>query len=687
MQRILFVLLAAAFALSVPASAQQQAQRAPLDWFLGYDAFRSASMSPDGHHLAVLRRDAEGDTLLVTDLQTRQTRAIQRARADQSLQIAGVGFASNTRLVFVLQQRNRVEFTRRSAVRRATVDDGFETNTRIYASNLDGSNLIPLYNPAAQGFDAYVDANLVSTLPNDDDNVLLIVPTQGGAELRRVNVNTADATTVDRGTLFTFNWEVDVNGTPVLRQDSVGNGRGYAWLRRGPGQRNWTEIATYRGAEGVNSAPAFSPLGAATQPGQVFVSARRDGSDTNGLYVYDASTGEYTQTVQTNASFDVSNAEIDTKRSIIQAACWWGQRWTCEPKDPGFAERWNAINQVLGENVNIFVADQSDDQNLWLIQTFGPQDLGTYYLYNHQAHSLNVVFRQRPEANAALLPSERIVSYTVSDGQQQWGYLWLPPGVTEPRNLPLIVIPHGGPEARDVYGTDFMAHAVAAQGYAVFQPNFRGGGGFGRSFVEAGHRQWGQRMQADVADGTRYLFSQGIADPQRTCIAGWSYGGYVAFTASFMNTDIFKCSVAGAGVSDLRAMLRWVRTGSRRNDVNGGGGGGQQSPFYQYWADAIGDPNRDDAALDQYSAAQNASRVTIPLLIIHGDEDSTVPIQQSEIMQRAMERAGKPTRLIVLQDVDHNVSPIQGDAMRTVLTESLAFFNEHIGPGVQPNGQ
>jgi dienelactone hydrolase len=687
MQRILFALLAAACALALPASAQQQVQRAPLDWFLGYDDFRSVSMSPSGRHLAVLRRDEVGDVLMIVDLETRQSRAIQRARADQSLQISYVDFASDSRVVFILTQRNRVTFTRGTMIRRANVDDGFETNSRIYASNLDGTNLIPLYDPTRQGFDAYVDAGLVSTLPHDDNNVLLIVPTMGGVELRKVNVDTGEQERVDTGTLHTFSWVVDVNGTPVLRQDAVGNGRGYAWLRRGPGQRSWTEIARFRGAEGVNSAPEFQPLGAAVQPGQVFVSARREGSDTNGLYILDASTGQYTETVQTSPAFDISGAEIDTERGIVQAACWWAQKWTCEPKDQAFGERWTAINQALGDNVNVFLSDQSDDGNRWLVYTFGPQDLGTYYIYNHQTRSLNVAFRQRPAANAALLPTERTVEYTTSDGQRQWGYLWVPPGVTNARNLPLIVIPHGGPEGRDVFGTDFMAHAVAAQGYAVFQPNFRGGGGFGRAFVEAGHRQWGQRMQQDVADGTRYLIEQGIADPNRTCIAGWSYGGYVAFTASFMNTDLFKCSVAGAGVSDLRAMLRWVRTGSRDNDVNGGGGGGQQSPVYQYWTDAIGDPSRDDAALDQFSAAQNASRVTIPLLIIHGDEDVTVPIQQSQLMQQAMERAGKPTRLIVLQDADHNVTPIQGDAMRTVLTESVAFFNQHIGPGVAPGSQ
>lgn len=686
MQRILFALLAAAFAFAAPAGAQQQGARAPLDWFLGYDQFRGATLSPDGNHLAVIRRDDVGDTLLVVNMQTRQAAAIQRARADQSLELSQVGFASNSRIVFRLIQRNRVVYNASASIRNQRVDDGFETNTRIYATNLDGTNTTQLYDPSA--LSQYLDAGIISDLPRDDDNILLIVPTQGGAELRKVNVNTAEWERVENGTLFTFNWVVDVNGTPVLRQDSVQNGRGYSWLRRGPGQRSWTEIARFSGAAAANSGPDFQPVGAATQPGQVFVLARREGQDTSGLFVYDAASGQYTETIQTNPQFDIIDAELDTANNVLQAACWWAYRWTCEAKDPAFAARWTAINQALGDQVNIRLIDRSDDGNRWLIYTDGPQDLGTYYLYNHEARSLNAIISQRSGVNRALLPTQHVVNYTTSDGQQQWGYLWLPPGVTreQARNLPTVVVPHGGPEGRDVWGYDPFALGFSSQGYAVFQPNFRGGGGFGRAFVVAGHGQWGQRMQEDVADAARHLITSGITDPNRICITGWSYGGYVAFTASFMNADIFKCSVAGAGVSDLRAMLRWVRSGERNDVQGGGGGGGSRSVSYQYWTDAIGDPNRDDAGLDAVSAAQNADRVGMPLLIIHGDEDITVPISQSELMVTAMERAGKPTRLITLEDIDHYASPRNGEAWRTVLTESLAFFNQHIGPGVPPAG-
>ena len=682
MQRILLALLAIAYAFAAPAAAQQQGQRAPLDWFLGYDQFRSATLSPDGRHLAVLRRDDTGDVLLVVNMETRRATPIQRARSDQSLELGQVWFANNSRIVFRLLQHSRVVADSARSIRNRRVDDGFTTVSRIYASNLDGTNLTQLYDGSA--LSNYIDAGVISDLPRDEDHILIIVPTQGGAELRKVNIQDASWDRVEGGTLFTFNWVVDINGTPVLRQDSVQNGRGFMWSRRGPGQRGWTEIARYSGAAAANSGPDFQPVGAATQPGHVFVLARRDGQDTSGLYVYDAASGQYTETIQTNPQFDVTDAELDSANNTLQAACWWGYRWTCEAKDPAFAARWNALNQVLGDQVNIRLVGRSDDGNRWLIYTDGPRDLGTYYLYNHEAHSLNSIISQRSGINPALLPTQHVVNYTTSDGQQQWGYLWLPPGVSreQARNLPTIVVPHGGPEGRDVWGYDPFALGFSSQGYAVFQPNFRGGGGFGRAFVEAGHGQWGGRMQADVADAARHLITSGITDPNRICITGWSYGGYVAMTASFMNADIFKCSVAGAGVSDLRAMLRWVRSGDTSDVQDGGGGRGANSTTYQYWTDAMG--SRGEADIDAVSAAQNANRVGMPLLLIHGDEDVTVPISQSELMVAAMQRAGKPTRLVTLHDIDHYASPRNGDAWRTVLTESLAFFNEHIGPGVPP---
>jgi dipeptidyl aminopeptidase/acylaminoacyl peptidase len=190
-------------------------------------------------------------------------------------------------------------------------------------------------------------------------------------------------------------------------------------------------------------------------------------------------------------------------------------------------------------------------------------------------------------------------------------------------------------------------------------------------------------MQDDMADGVKHLFAQGIADRNRSCIMGWSYGGYKTFTASFKNGDLFKCAVAGAGVSDLVAMQRWTRDGNANDpDVIDGGGDGRNSISYKYWTSSIGDIDKDRDMLNANSAAQNAAKVAMPLMIIHGDQDEIVPIDQSEIMAKAMDRAGKPYKFVRLKDTNHNYTMDQGDAWRTVLVESLAFIKANIGPGV-----
>jgi dipeptidyl aminopeptidase/acylaminoacyl peptidase len=679
--RFVFAFLAAVFfAACTIAAPNASAQPLPISTFTGYDNIRSVELSPSGRYIAIIRREASGDVLAVLDRQTRNLAPIQHTQGE-AMQIDFVDFKSDSRIIFGYSYRVAVTQQRGSADRTRRLDDAFIRISHVMASNVDGSSSILLFDPREQNLPRYISPGIISLLPEDPDHVLLRA---GRFQLWRVNVVTGEHTVVEEGSSETISWYVDRNGTPVLRQDVTAGGRGFAWFRRGPGQTEWVQIARFIGASGANSGPTFQSAGPALEPGQVFVLARRDGEDTSALYLYDTSDGSYVETIHSEPGFDVSSALIDRDSNSILAACWWGYQWTCEPKDPEFARYWVGLVDALGANVNVRLMGRAGEGgSLWLVQTNGPQDLGTYYLYDISTRQLSRLATARQGVDASLLPTEQVVEYTASDGMALWGYLWLPPGVQSAANLPLIVVPHGGPEGRDVWGRDPFAMTFASRGYAVFQPNFRGGGGFGRAFVEAGHGQWGQRMQADVADGTRHLIETGVADPNRICIAGWSYGGYVAFTASFENADLFKCSMAGAGISDLVAMLRWVRIGDD-GEVLSGGGSGSQGIAYRYWVDAIGDPDTDREMLERYSAARNIDRIRVPLLIIHGDEDQTVPFEQSVIMERGLRRAGHPVRLVRLEDTDHYFTPDQSAAWGTVMNESLSFFEQHIGPGVAP---
>jgi len=236
----------------------------------------------------------------------------------------------------------------------------------------------------------------------------------------------------------------------------------------------------------------------------------------------------------------------------------------------------------------------------------------------------------------------RPISYKAADGLLIHGYLTLPKGKPE-KNLPLIVMPHGGPEARDEPGFDWLSQALASRGYAVLRPNFRGSTGYGQDFTSAGYGQWGRKMQTDLSDGVRYLAGQGMIDPKRVCIFGWSYGGYAALAGATLDPGVYRCAADMAGPSDLRRMLAW------EEDL-------QQSSknlTLRYWDRFMGAKSPDDPALDAISPARLAAKVQIPILIAHGKDDTVVAYEQSRIMADALTRAGKPVTLVTLDGEDH----------------------------------
>jgi dienelactone hydrolase len=658
-------------------SAQGAPARADVNAFVGYETFRSATLSPDGKFVAGILRDKDGDMLILHDRTTRVTRPIQRARADQNLELTFVQFKGDDRLIFGLQQKFQIIQGKGSRTSKTAdpADLGFSYTSRIFTSDLSGGDLKTLYDPESeQGFPRWVTASIEEILPEDPENVLLLTPSTGGTQLRRVNVRTGKSTILETGSSDTIGYVLDSQQKPVLREDAVAGGKGTAWMRR-DSQGKWIEIVRFRGEERANGAPDFQGLGRGPRPGTAIVSARPNGRDTNGLYVYDAANGTYAEPVFEHEMFDVFNVMRDPSNGQVVGACYEGFQWTCIPSEPVVASHWAAIEDAIGREANVQMAGGGSLKGSILLMLDGPKEPGAYYIYDTNARALERFQSTRRDVDPALLPSKMVFDYVAADGTEMWGYLWLPPGAApETRNMPMIVLPHGGPEARDGWGGDPMAGYWSSQGYAVFQPHFRGGSGTGRKWVEAGHGQWGQLIQEDINDGTRALVEAGYADGNRICVAGWSHGGYVAFTASYRDTELYKCSLAGAGVSDLRAMQAWVRKEQ----------GGTQSISYKYWAGAIGDPNADAAKLNRYSANQNADKVGMPLLIVHGELDVTVPVEQSEMMAASLKKAGKPYEFIELKGMDHYLRRDQGDDWTIVLNKGREFFDKHIGPGWTP---
>jgi dipeptidyl aminopeptidase/acylaminoacyl peptidase len=234
------------------------------------------------------------------------------------------------------------------------------------------------------------------------------------------------------------------------------------------------------------------------------------------------------------------------------------------------------------------------------------------------------------------------------------------------RNLPLVVLVHGGPTARDDFEFDWWASFLASRGYAVLQPNFRGSSGYGAAWEEAGYREWGRLMQTDVEDGALVLGRNGIADPERICIVGGSYGGFAALAGAALTPERYACAAAIAGVSDLPMMLSNVAIAI-----------GSQSMPSDWWGMLIGDRREDGAALRAVSPAHQAANVRAPVLLIHGANDTVVPIAQSRRMADALRSAGKDVRLVEYPGEDHWLS--DATTRIAMLRELETFLAAHLG--------
>lgn len=335
--------------------------------------------------------------------------------------------------------------------------------------------------------------------------------------------------------------------------------------------------------------------------------------------------------------------------------------------EPRLEEAWTIMARGLAGR-RIRIRSFSEDFQTIVVESEGVADSGTYFLYDGAAKSVSVVGRSYPRVVPDAVGPIFVINYAASDGMELMGYLTLPPG-REAKDLPLVVMPHGGPAARDYLQFDWWAQAMASRGYAVFQPQFRGSSGFGEDHLQAGYGEWGRKMQTDLSDGVAHLVEQGMVNPARVCIVGASYGGYAVLQGMTTQPDVYRCGVSVAGVADLPEML----------EAEGRlGGGTNRNPVIRYWTRFMGADSRRDSVLSELSPARRAGAVTGPILLIHGRDDTVVPLNQSEIMHRALRAAGKESRLVILDGEDHWLS--FGPTRRRMLAETVAFLLEHNPP-------
>ncbi|WGM40146.1 S9 family peptidase [Caulobacter sp. NIBR1757] len=324
---------------------------------------------------------------------------------------------------------------------------------------------------------------------------------------------------------------------------------------------------------------------------------------------------------------------------------------------------WRGIGKAYG-GMQVHLVSWSDDRRKIVVKVEDPKAGPFYALVDLDTGSAGVLGSVYGGITAADVAEVRAVKYKAADGLEITGYLTLPKGRAAEK-LPLIVMPHGGPAVRDQPGFDWWAQGLASRGYAVLQPNFRGSDGFGRKFLEAGYGEWGKKMQSDLSDGVRFLAAQGTIDPARVCIVGASYGGYAALAGATLDKGVYRCAVAVSGVADLKQFL----IDELKSD------NGRETATQRYWSRFMGVENRRDRDLTTISPVAHVAGGDVPVLLIHGKDDTVVLYNQSQRMYDALRGAGRPVEMVTLKAEDHWLS--RSDTRLQTLEATVAFVEKH----------
>lgn len=481
------------------------------------------------------------------------------------------------------------------------------------------------------------------------------VENRGRVTLFAVNLDKARTKMIEARSEDTDDWLVDGNGLP-LAQSQYDQSKG-VWSLRIKGDHGWTMVD-----QATSPMGSYGVSGLGRDGKSVLVAMLNADGDT----VY----REYTQNgghvdLPMERPFDGLIRDPATG-ALIGGVTLVGDDLRYQFYDAKNDSAWKAVQKSFpGDRVSL--ASWSDDRRKIVVLVDSPTAGPAYALVDLDTKRAGWLGESYAEIGPDDIGEVRPVKYKAADGLEITGYLTLPKGKAA-KNLPLIVLPHGGPEGRDAPGFDWWSQGLASRGYAVLQPNFRGSEGFGPDFVQAGFGEWGKKMQTDLSDGVRYLAKEGLIDPKRVCVVGASYGGYAALAGATIDTGVYRCAVSVAGPSDLKRML--IDNQERYATSN--------NATMRYWLRFMGADGVRDPDLAAISPAKLAAKADIPVLLIHGKDDTIVPYVQSKLMFEALTKAGKPVQFVTLDGEDHWLS--RGASRQRMLAETAAFVEKHNPP-------
>ncbi len=578
----------------------------PVEHFFRNPERSDYKVSPDGQYLSWLAPYEDRMNVFVRHIATGTENRIT-SRTDRD--IPGYFWADADRLIYVQ-------------------DDGGDENYHVYTIRRDGTgerDLTPFPGVKAEIIDDLkdIDGEIIVGLNKRNESLF---------EPYRLNLDSGELTLLAENTdplNPIAEWVTDHEGR-IRVATRMKDGVFGSLLYRDTEQDEFEVLQT------ISFKDSFATLFFTFDNQQLYVSTNL-GRDTTAIVRYNPKTRQEEELLYAHPEYDVYNLHYSHKRKVLTGITYTSWKRQIVFLDGEVERIYNRLFELL-PNTEVVLTSHDRDEQLFVVRTYSDRSLGAYYLYNATTDELTELAQVAPALHEADMAAMQPITYTSRDGLTIHGYLTLPQG-KDPKNLPVVVNPHGGPWHRDGWGFNPEVQLLANRGYAVFQMNFRGSTGYGRAFWEKSFKQWGRTMQNDITDGVQWLIGQGIADPSRIAIYGGSYGGYATLAGVTYTPDLYRCAIDYVGVSNLFSFLQTIPP--------------YWKPYLDMMYEMVGHPERDAEAMRESSPVFHVGRIKAPLFIVQGAKDPRVNIDESDQIVKALRDHGVQVPYLVKANEGH----------------------------------
>jgi len=634
--RNLFFVAVAATAFATVAQAQAPAGDMNAALFGARESATGVNISPNGNLVSYIAPAPGGNSVaFIANVQTGESKPFLNS---------GKGPEKLRWCAFVTDQRLICRYT-------AIVNDGemLIPFSRLIAINTDGSAIKELgqrqsfYDSGYRQF----DGSIIDWLPGGGGSVLMareyipearsgsrMVRTKSGVGVDRIDTVTLKSTPVeDTRRDVSYYLSDGLGNIRLMAMTGVENGAADQMLTgktryyyRASGTRDWKPLTEFVDDD------VFQPLAVDATTNSLYALKPLNGRQA--LYRIKLDGSAASELVAANGAVDIDDVIRSANGQKVIGYTYVVEKRDAEYFDPEYKALAGSLNQAIPNLPLIRFEGASEDGSKVLMFAGSDSDAGRYFVFDKKSQNLAEIMLVRPDLENRPLAAVKAVSVKASDGTLIPAYLTVPAGKAA-KNLPAVVLPHGGPSARDEWGFDWLAQYLASRGYAVLQPNYRGSAGFGDAWLNKnGFKSWRTSI-GDITASARWLASQGIADPNRVAIVGWSYGGYAALQSAATEPGLFKAVAAIAPVTDL-AMLKEESVGFTNS---------------QLVANFIG----SGPHIEEGSPLRHAAAIKVPVLLVHGDLDMNVHVEESARMALALQQAGTQVEFLRYKGLDHQL--------------------------------